>query len=123
EAVNAASQEEVISPIQAGDPWSEIAARYDRSSSDLLALNPGFDMDKIWEGQELTVSAAVPLLSVKTVDRVSYQAAVPYSTEWVDDSSMYQGESRTITAGVDGVADVTANVSYVDGVETSRDVL
>ena len=123
EAVNATSQEEVIYTIQAGDTWSEIAARYDMSSSDLLALNPGFDMDKIWEGQELTVSAAVPLLSVKTVDRVSYQAAVPYSTEWVDDSSMYQGESRTITAGVDGVADVTANVSYVDGVETSRDVL
>ena len=56
EAVNATSQEEVIYTIQAGDTWSEIAARYDMSSSDLLALNPGFDMDKIWEGQELTVS-------------------------------------------------------------------
>ena len=123
DAVNATSQEEVIYTVQEGDTWSEIAARYDMSSDDLLALNPGFDIDKIWLGQELTVSAAVPLLSVKTVDRVEYQDEIAYSTEWVDDSSMYQGESRVITAGVNGVANVTADVSYVDGVETSRDVL
>ena len=123
EAVNATSQEEVIYTIQAGDTWSEIAARYDMSSSDLLALNPGFDMDKIWEGQELTVSAAVPLLSVKTVDRVQYQDSVPFETEYVDDSSMYQGESRVLTQGVNGVADVEATVTYVDGQETGRDII
>lgn len=123
DAVNATSQEEVIYTVQAGDTWSEIAARYDMSSNELLALNPGFDIDKIWLGQELTVSAAVPLLSVKTVDRVEYQDEIAYSTEWVDDDSMYQGESRVITAGVNGVANVTANVSYVDGVESSRDVI
>lgn len=63
DALDATSQEEVIYTVQAGDTWSEIAARYDMSSSELLALNPGFDIDKIWLDQELTVSAAVPLLS------------------------------------------------------------
>ena len=123
DALDATSQEEVIYTVQAGDTWSEIAARYDMSSSELLALNPGFDIDKIWLDQELTVSAAVPLLSVKSVERVEYQSAVPYETEWVDDSSMYQGESRVLTAGVDGVANVTANVTRLDGTETGRDVL
>ena len=123
DALDATSQEEVIYTVQAGDTWSEIAARYDMSSSELLALNPGFDIDKIWLGQELTVSAAVPLLSVKSVERVEYQSAVAYETEWVDDSSMYQGESRVLTAGVDGVANVTANVTCLDGTETGRDVL
>ena len=123
EAVNATSQEEVVYTIQAGDTWSEIAARYEMSSDELLALNPGFDMDKIWEGQELTVSAAVPLLSVKTVDRVQYQDSVPFETEYVDDSSMYQGESRVLTQGVNGVADVEATVTYVDGQETGRDII
>ena len=122
DALDATSQEEVIYTVQAGDTWSEIAARYDMSSSELLALNPGFDIDKIWLGQELTVSAAVPLLSVKSVERVEYQSAVAYETEWVDDSSMYQGESRVLTAGVDGVANVTANVTCLDGTETGRDV-
>ena len=123
DALDATSQEEVIYTVQAGDTWSEIAARYDMSSSELLALNPGFDIDKIWLAQDLTVSAAVPLLSVKSVERVEYQSAVPYETEWVDDSSMYQGESRVLTAGVDGVANVTANVTRLDGTETGRDVL
>ena len=123
DAVNATSQEEVIYTVQAGDTWSQIAARYDMSSKELLALNPGFDMDKIWEGQELTVSAAVPLLSIKTVERVQYQAPVAYETEYVDDSSMYQGESRVITKGAEGLANVDAHVSYTDGVETARDVI
>ena len=64
EAVNATSQEEVVYTVQAGDTWSQIASRYEMSSSELSALNPDFNIDKIWEGQELTVSAAVPLLSV-----------------------------------------------------------
>ena len=123
DAVNATSQEEVIYTIQAGDTWSQIAARFEMSSSELLALNPGFDIDKIWLGQELTVSAAVPLLSVKTVERVRYEAPVAYETEYVDDSTMYQGESRVITKGVEGLANVDAHVSYTDGVETARDVI
>ena len=57
------------------------------------------------------------------MERVEYQSAVPCETEWVDDSSMYQGESRVLTAGVDGVANVTANVTRLDGTETGRDVL
>ena len=123
EAVNATSQEEVVYTVQAGDTWSQIASRYEMSSSELSALNPDFNIDKIWEGQELTVSAAVPLLSVKTVERVQYEAPVAYETEYVDDSTMYQGESRVITKGVDGLANVDAHISYTDGVETARDVI
>ena len=36
---------------------------------------------------------------------------------------MYQGESRVITAGVNGVANVEATVTYVDGQETSRNII
>ena len=123
EAVNATSQEEIIYTVKAGDTWSQIANGHGMTSAELLALNPGYDMDKIWLGQELTVSAAVPLLSVKTVDRVAYQTALPYETEWKDDNSMYRGESRVITKGINGTADVQANVSYIDGVESNRDVI
>ena len=123
DALDATSQEKVVYTVRAGDTWSQISERYGMTSKELLALNPGYDMDKIWLDQELTVSAAVPLVSVKTVERVEYQDAIAYDTEWRDDASMYQGESRVITAGVNGVANVTANVSYVDGEETSRSVL
>ena len=36
---------------------------------------------------------------------------------------MYQGESRVLTQGVNGVADVEATVTYVDGQETGRDII
>ena len=123
DVANATSREEVVYTVHAGDTWSQIAERYEMSSAELLELNPGYDIDKIREGQELTVSAAVPLLSVKTVDHMQYEAPVAYETEYVDDSSMYQGESRVITKGVDGLANVDAHVSYTDGVETARSVI
>ncbi len=121
--VNATSQEEVIYTVKAGDTWSQIAAHYDMSSKGLLALNPDCNMDLIHEGQELTVSAAVPLLSVRVVDRIQYQAPVAYDTEYVDDSSMYQGQTKVLTKGVTGLANVDAHVTTIDGVETSRNVI
>ncbi len=123
ETVNSTSQEEVIYTVKTGDTWSQIAGSFDMSSAELLALNPEYDMDKIWVNQELTVSAAVPLLNVRTVDREKYRTAVPYETEWQNDDTMYQGETRLITAGVEGTADVEANVTYLNGVETNRDVI
>lgn len=121
--VTATSQQEVIYTIQAGDTWSQIAERYGMTSKELLALNPGFDIDRIWLGQELTVSAAVPLLGVKTVERVAYETTIPYETEYRDDSSLYQGETRVLSAGANGVASVDAHVTYTNGVESNRNVI
>jgi murein DD-endopeptidase MepM/ murein hydrolase activator NlpD len=36
---------------------------------------------------------------------------------------MYEGDYRVLSAGVPGKADVTANVSFVNGMETSREIV
>ena len=71
----------------------------------------------------LTISRAVPYLTVVNVERQSSLQDVAYSVEYVDDPDMYQGDYEVLSKGVYGKADVTANVTVINGTETAREVV
>ncbi len=117
------SVEPMIYTVQAGDTTSAIALRQDMSLSDLLAMNPGVEADKLWIGQELTVRQSVPYLGVRTVDQVTYEEVVEPPVEYVDDNTMYQGDSKVLEPGAEGLNQVTAQITYLSGQEDHRDIL
>lgn len=121
-ALTANRTEEVAYTVQAGETFSGIANSHNLRVSDLQALNPDVDINKLMVGQTLTLSQAVPLLSVRTVDHLTYTGPVPYSTQEISDDSMYVGDTKVLTAGVDGVASYDANVTYLNGVEQSQTI-
>ena len=114
------SLEQVDYSVKAGDTFSAIANRHGMTVSELEALNPGIDINELWVEQTLTISQAVPFLSVKTVDNVTYDGAVPFQVEEVPDDSIYQGQTKIRTPGVEGTATYNADVTYVNGVEQER---
>jgi uncharacterized protein YabE (DUF348 family) len=62
------------------------------------------------------------------IDRISrsvetYSKTLPYETEYVEDSTLPQGQEKVITAGSDGEELCTAIVTYANGVESGRSVL
>ncbi len=118
--LTANSMEEVDYTVKAGDTFSAIANGHDMRVSELQTLNPDVDINKLWVGQTLTISQAVPFLSVRTVDNVTYEGAVPFTVEEVEDSSMYQGNSKILTPGVEGTATYNADITYLNGAEESR---
>ena len=109
--------------IQAGDTFSGVAYDNGMSIDELKALNPEQDINKLYIGQILNVREVIPFLSVKTVESQTYTEAIAAPVEEVEDNSMYKGESKVLTPGVDGQAQVTANVTYVNGMEKGRDVI
>lgn len=115
--------ERVDYTVRAGDTFSGIAARLDMPMKDLQALNPGIDINKLMIGQVLVTRQAVPFLSVRTVDSVTYDGSIPYTVETVNDNTIYEGSSKVLTRGVDGWATYTADVTYVNGVEQERVIL
>ena len=117
------SLEEVDYTVQAGDTFSDIANGHDMRMAELKALNPEVEVDTLMVGDTLTISQAVPMLSVRTVDHVTYDGTVPFEVEEVQDSSMYVGDSVILTSGVDGLATYTADVTYLNGTEESREIL
>ena len=86
-------------------------------------MNPGYDINKIAIGDVLTISNAVPYLTVTQVQQERYVEDIPYAIEYQDSAYLYQGDYKVLSAGSYGSADVVANVTYVNGVETERTIL
>ena len=74
--------------VVAGDTFYGIAYANDMSMSDLEALNPGIDINRLMVGDVLNVKELTPVLSVQTVEEVTYTQSIPCPVEEVEDSSM-----------------------------------
>jgi resuscitation-promoting factor RpfB len=58
-----------------------------------------------------------PVITTRTVTKAR---SIPYQTRRVDDASLDRGTTRVRTAGAPGVKTLTYQVTYTNGVETSR---
>ncbi len=114
---------EITYTVKDGDTYYDIANEYDLTLAQLLNMNPGYDAMSLHTGDVLTVSQAVPYLTVVDVERQSYVQDVPYGLQYQDDPDMYQGDYEVLSSGVYGKADITANVTYVNGEEKGRQVV
>ena len=123
EILNATKEGEVTYTVKSGDSYYSIAGEYGISMDTLMKMNPGYDPKILRVGDVLTISNAVPYLTVVNVERQCYVQDVPYPVEYTDDASMYQGEYKITSPGVYGKADVTANVTYINGTETEREIV
>lgn len=118
--LTANSMEQVDYTVQAGETFSGIAASLGVTMKELEKLNPEVNINRLQIGQVLTVSQAVPFLSVRTIDNLTYEGDVEFEVEKVPDNSMYEGDSKILTPGVAGRAIYNADVTYLNGTEQER---
>ena len=107
--------------VQEGDTLSAIAAAHGMSLATLQGLNPG--VEEIAVGDTVVVNEAIPLMSVQKVSREVYTEGIAHQTEYIYDDTIDEGKRVTSVAGVDGEKQITADVTYVDGKETDREIL
>ena len=123
ELLNSTKAGEVTYTVVKGDTWGQIANNNGMTAAELEALNPGYDINRIHIGDALTLSNAVPYLTVKVTERQNYIEDINYDVNYVNDSSMYQGDERVISKGTYGSADIVTDVTYVNGEEQERTVI
>ena len=123
QALEANSTGETTYTVEKGDTFNAIAYANDMSVSDLKALNPGIDINRLMIGDVLNVKEKIPTLSVQTLDHEVYTQSIECPVETVEDSSMYKGESKIITQGEEGEAQIEADVVYVNGYEQERTII
>ena len=104
-----------------GDSPIAITTKLGMTMSEFAALNPGFsESTMVYIGDKYLITQEEPFLAVTVTRTEVYDENTPYDTEYVNDSTRYQGSSRVTQDGVYGIDRVTADVSYINGVEVRR---
>lgn len=117
--------------VEEGDTLPSIATEYNVTVEELLSLNPllqerEHEVDEesgeldpatisLEEGEQLTVARVTMDLGVQVTRREVYTETIPYGTTNIEDSRYYKGYSVTLSSGINGEQEVTADVTYIDG--------
>lgn len=107
--------------VERGDTFNSIAEAAGLTGDELEQLNPDVESNRLTVGDQLLVKQAVPLLTVETVVTETYEETVQSPVEYVDNPNLYEGTTRLKAAGQDGVEQVEARVTQINGVETQRE--
>lgn len=109
--------------VQEGDVMGTIARDLDMTLASLRAMNPSVKNDVIYAGQKLTVQRPQPFLRVKVVRTIQYTEKIDYDIEKEYDDTKLVTYEKVKVKGEEGSQDITAEVTYIDGVEQSRTIL
>lgn len=107
-----------------GDSPLGIVSKLGLTMSEMQVLNPEFSESMtIYVGDQFLVSQDEPFLAVTVTRTEIYEESTDYETQYYNDSTKYQGSTVVMQDGIEGTDRVTADVSYINGVEVRRKVL
>lgn len=106
--------------VQKGDTLTKIAQVNGTTVDKILELNEGLDENSIIVPDDvILVDTLQSIINVVTVKTTSYEEDYSADVEYVDDNNSYKGTNTVVTEGTTGRRKVTAEITYVDGVETN----
>ena len=94
---------------------ADVLAREELTWNEGDILSQELDM-MVYDGLNLAIT------SIVTKEEV-YNKTIAFETTYVDDDNMKKGAEKVQTEGQEGEKIVTASVTYVNGVETKREIL
>jgi len=122
--LNSSLKEERKYKVKSGDTLWRIAYASDMTLEELLKINSGLTEKSVIKlGQELNIVVSVPLLSVKTTEKIVYSEVIPKTVETINNNSKSKTYKKVIQTGSDGRKEVTANVIYINGIQSSKEVV
>lgn len=124
ELITKENEEEKIYLVENGDsPWL-IANQNDMSLKDLYKMNPGLEEKEksLQVGDEVVVMVPEPELKVETKVELVYNEPIYRGTVYVNDPDTYVGSSKVVDNGSDGLMEVTAVVTKLNGEEIDREI-
>ncbi len=125
ELITKENEEEKIYFVESGDsPWL-IANQNDMSLKDLYKMNPGLEEQEksIHIGDEVIIMVPEPELKVETKIEIIYSEPIYRETTYVKDANTYVGRQTVIDNGSDGVMEITAILTKLNGEEIEREII
>ncbi len=72
---------------------------------------------------ESKAAPPVPAVHVRSVEKITIEERISFSTRYTYSDKMYAGESRVVSPGRDGLQEVTYRITRENGVEQSRETV
>ena len=118
------TSQDMIHTVVEGDCIGCIAAKYNITSQDIYANNPGITEDTVLQlGQQINVTAMRPLVTVQVKENVTQQETIPFNTQINNNESLPKGETKVIQEGKNGSKTVQYEIIKENGQEVERKVL
>lgn len=116
-------EKDLIYVAKAGDTLESIAKDLSLTQRELKEYNKGLDLSEIKEGEKLIYIRKdyfLPVVYSKSVQVTEYEQ---FRTETVDSPELYQGVTKVIQEGKPGEISEVFNVTFINGVETKRELV
>lgn len=106
-----------------GDTLSIIAVKYEMDEDAIRNLNPGISMyDKISSGTCIYVEETKSFLPVQYTRTIEQTTYIAYNVEQISTATLNVGETAILVKGSRGEKSSLMKVTYIDGVESYREV-
>lgn len=116
-------EEKVIYEVKKGDTAWEIADENNISVDELKEWNEDTDLEDLHKGDIINLYETNPLVTVSSVEEITYTKEIDYDTKYIKSSKLYIGETKVKTEGEKGEKTITAVVTKENGETVDKDIL
>lgn len=117
------SENEALHEVTADETLSDIALLYSVTEEDILESNPNIANKKLISGTKLVIKRESPVLTVKIVEKVSYEKVIKHEVQKKDSKEIYEGYTETKQEGEDGRSQITSKITLINGEQVNEDIL
>lgn len=116
-------EEKVTYEVKKGDTAWEIADKNNISVDELEKWNEDTDLEDLHKGDIINLYETNPLVTVSSVEEITYTKEIDYDTKYIKSSKLYIGETKVKTEGEKGEKTITAVVTKENGETVDKDIL
>lgn len=109
--------------VQGGDTMWDIAKASGVSVSELIAMNPQLNADRLTIGTVVNLYEKHPYINVDTVEICTAVQAIPFTTQYTSTSDLYKGQTQVTSVGSNGSKETVTEYVRKNGVVVSTKVL
>lgn len=113
----------VIHTVQRGQSLWSIATSNRMTVDDLKKANPELNSDVLQIGQKLNLVVPEPYLTLVSSEKRTFTVNIPYSSEVIEDNTLWPWQQVVKQYGVYGKKEVTVEIKRQNGQEISREIL
>lgn len=113
----------VIHTVQRGQSLWSIATAHQMTVDDLKKANPELTSDVLQIGQKLNLVVPEPYLTLVSTEKRTFTVNIPYSTEIIEDNTLWPWQQVIKQYGIYGKKEVTVEIKRQNGQEISREIV